>query len=155
MAVQDHAERARELFESGCNCPQSVVLAFADVLEQEGLEPTTVARLASPFGGGMGRLREVCGAMSGMLMVLGLLEGYDDPQAYDAKKELYATVQELAGKFKGENGSYLCRELLGLEEGPDVSVPEVRTEAYYERRPCADIVAAAAGILEEHLNGRE
>ena len=151
MNATDRATRAHENFLSGCNCPQSVVLAFDDVLAEHGLESATVACLASPFGGGMGRLREVCGAVSGMLMVLGVVEGYDDPSDYERKSALYAQVQELAGRFREEQGSILCRELLGLGEGPDDAAPERRTDAYYERRPCPEFCACAARILAEHM----
>ena len=151
MDAGTRAESAKRNFLGGCNCAQSVVLAFDDVLEQQGMDPATAAKMASPLGGGMGRLREVCGAVSGMLLVLGLAEGYDDPEAFDAKKELYETVQELAGAFKDENGSIICRELLGLDAGPSGATPEKRTDAYYHDRPCSELVASAARILEDHL----
>jgi C_GCAxxG_C_C family probable redox protein len=151
MDASDRGEKARQNFLSGYNCAQSVVLAFDDVLREHGLEPRTVARMASPFGGGMGRLREVCGTVSGALMVLGLVEGYDEAKAYKAKKELYATVQRLAGEFREQNGSIVCRELLGLGAGPDVPVPEKRTESYYRKRPCAELCACSAQILASHL----
>lgn len=152
MEAVDRARCARENFMSGCNCPQSVVRAFDDVLVARGIDPATASRLASPFGGGMGRMREVCGAVSGMLMILGLVEGYDDPSDYDAKSELYARVQQLAQEFKAQNGSILCRELLGLENGPDKPLPEQRTEAYYDSRPCAELCASAAQILGAYLS---
>ena len=153
MDSNDRANKAKQSFLSGCNCPQSVVSAFSDVFEEHGIDMQTALRMASPFGGGMGRLREVCGAVSGMLMVLGLLEGYADVSDYDAKKDLYAHVQTLAERFRAENGSILCRELLGLSEGPDSSAPERRSDEYYERRPCPELVASAARILEEYLGG--
>ena len=152
MEAVDRARCARENFLSGCNCPQSVVRAFDDILEAHGIDPATASRLASPFGGGMGRMREVCGAVSGMLMILGLLGGYDDPNAYESKSELYARVQQLAGEFRAQNGSILCRELLGLGEGPDKAAPEQRTDAYYASRPCAEFCASAAAILGEYLS---
>lgn len=151
MDANERAERARENFLSGCNCPQSVVGAFADVLEKNGIDVEVATKLASPFGGGMGRMREVCGAVSGMLMILGLEEGYNDPSDDEAKARLYERVQELAGEFKAQNGSILCRELLGLAEGPDAPKPEARTQAYYHNRPCAEYCASAAQILAEHL----
>lgn len=151
MLAEQRAERARQCFLAGHNCPQSVVNAFDDVLEDNGIDLATAVRLASPFGGGMGRMREVCGAVSGMLMILGLLEGYDDPAADDAKARLYERVQELADEFRAENGSILCRELLGLSEGPSEPTPSARTEAYYHSRPCAEYVASAARILAEHM----
>ena len=153
MDSNDRAHKAKQNFLSGCNCPQSVVGAFSDVFEEHGIDVQTAMYMASPFGGGMGRLREVCGAVSGMLMVLGLLEGYADVSDYDAKKDLYAHVQTLAERFREENGSILCRELLGLAEGPDSSAPERRSDEYYERRPCPELVASAARILGDYLEG--
>ena len=152
MEAERRAALARQNFESGYNCPQSVVMAFADVLEEHGIPREAAARLASPFGGGMGRMREVCGAVSGMLMVLGVVEGYDDPDTYDGKSELYARVQDLAGRFRQEHGTIYCRELLGLSAGPDDPAPERRSEAYYQARPCAELCATAARLLAEHLN---
>lgn len=151
MRETDRAELARKNFLEGYNCAQSVVLAFADVLEERGADPKVVARMSSPFGGGMGRLREVCGSVSGMLVVLGMVEGYDDPKAFAAKKELYETVQELAGEFGDANGSIVCRELLGLSAGPSEATPERRADAYYRKRPCPELCACAARILARHL----
>ena len=105
----DHGMKAAELFLSGYNCAQSVAVAFCDVT---GLDEKTAARTVAAFGGGMGRLREVCGAVSGMLMVLGQLYGYDNSDADAKKKELYKQVQQLAEQFKQENGSIICREIL-------------------------------------------
>ena len=151
MMPEERAARARKNFESGYNCPQSVVSTFDDIVKEQGVDPVVALKLASPFGGGMGRLREVCGAVSGSLMVLGLVEGYNDPTTYDEKAHLYEQVQELAAQFKKENGSLLCRELLELEEGASSARPEERTEAYYAKRPCAELCASAARILAEHL----
>lgn len=148
MSKINHAQRAKELFLEGYNCSQSVVLAFEDMYDMDAKE---VLRLCSPFGGGMGRLREVCGTVSGMYMVLGMLYGYNDPKDYEGKKELYARVQELARRFREENGSIVCRELLGLDHKSDESVPEKRTEEYYKKRPCPDLCACAAGILEKYI----
>mgnify|MGYP002624431138 CR=1 FL=1 len=152
MDASERAQRARENFLAGYNCAQSVTLAFDDVLAGQGIDAQVAARLSSPFGAGMGRMREVCGAVSGMLMVLGVVEGYDDPKAYRAKKELYATVQELAGAYRDENGSIVCRELLGLGKGPSEATPERRTDVYYHKRPCPDLCACAARILAGHLS---
>ncbi len=150
MDAHERAERARKNFLAGYNCTQSVVVAFGDVFEEQGLDLDAVTRLASPFGGGMGRMREVCGAVSGMLMVLGIVEGYDEPKAFKAKKQLYEHVQELAESYRAENGSIVCRELLGLGSGADDPTPERRTEAYYRKRPCAELCACAARIVAEH-----
>ena len=152
MDATERGERARQNFLAGYNCAQSVVRAFDDVLEERGLDPEAAMRMASPFGGGMGRLREVCGTVSGMLLVLGLVEGYDEPRAYAAKKELYEKVQGLAGAFRDEHGSIVCRELLGLGAGPSEATPERRTDAYYRKRPCPELCACAARILASHLS---
>ena len=104
-------EKAMALFEEGYNCAQAVFLAFEDL---HGFDRHTAAALSSSFGGGMGRLREVCGTVSGMFMVAGVLYGYEDPKDREAKAEHYARIQELAGMFEQQNGSIVCRELLGL-----------------------------------------
>ena len=145
-----HAKRAMHNFREGYNCCQSVVLAFS---EEIGLDEKTMLRLASPFGGGMGRLREVCGSVSGMFMVLGSLYGYDDPKDYEGKKELYARVQQLAASFREVNGAIVCRQLLGLKEGASAPMPERRTEKYYRKRPCEKIIGIAALLLEEYIGG--
>ena len=142
---------ARENFHKGYNCPQSVVLAFEDVVREHGIDPSTMVRLSSPFGGGMGRLREVCGAISGMLMVLGLEEGYDDPEVLEEKGLLYEHVQTLVERFREEQGAILCRDLLGLGEGASDPMPAPRTDDYYDARPCPDFIACAASLLEEYL----
>ena len=144
----DRAERAKALFLSGYNCSQAVVCAFCDVT---GLDVETSARLASSFGGGLGRLREVCGTVSGAAIVLGIARGYSDPKDFDAKKRHYALVQEFARRFREANGSIVCRELLkGVETTPG-GEPEQRTAEYYRKRPCPALAACAAGILEELL----
>ncbi|MBQ2283710.1 MAG: C_GCAxxG_C_C family protein [Agathobacter sp.] len=141
-------EKAMNYFLEGYNCSQSVVLAFADLLE---MEPDQLARLSSAFGGGMGRLREVCGSVSGMFIVLGILFGYDDPKENEGKKELYEKVQELAHRFEAENGSIVCRDLLGLSVKSQEPVPEQRSAEYYKKRPCKELVGCATEILEEFL----
>ena len=143
----DHSQLAAELFLSGSNCAQAVLLAFGDLT---GLDRTVSARLSAPFGGGMGRMREVCGAVSGMLMVAGLLYGYSDPGEGDAnKKAHYALVQALSGKFREEWGSIICREL--LKNPPSEPTPSPRTEEYYRSRPCARMVMTAARILDDYI----
>lgn len=146
--MTDYAAKARALFHQGYNCSQSVLLPFAKEL---GLEWETAARLASSFGGGMGRLREVCGAVSAMFMIAGLLRGYSDPEDTDAKAAHYRRIQALAAKFRERHGTILCRELLGLSEGPDHYVPAERTEAYYAQRPCDDCIGDAAEIIAAFL----
>ena len=143
----DHSIKAGELFLSGCNCAQAVLLAFEDVT---GLDRKLAARISAPFGGGMGRMREVCGAVSGMLMVLGYLNGYDDTVEDDAQKRAhYKNVQELAGKFREECGSIICREI--LKNPPSDPNPTPRTAEFYAKRPCARMVMTAARILDEYM----
>ncbi len=141
-------EKAMAYFTEGYNCAQSVAMAFSDCME---IDSTTVARMISAFGGGMGRLREVCGSVSGMFFVIGTLCGYDNPKESEGKKKLYKMVQELAHQFEQENGSIICRQLLGLEQKRDVPTPEERTNEYYRKRPCKDLVGSAAQILELFL----
>lgn len=147
--MQTKGEIAKQYFLDGYNCAQAVVLAFA---EDFGLDKKTAVMLSSSFGGGMGRLREVCGAVSGMFMVLGLKYGYASPEDNQAKKELYKKVQEVAGLFKDDNGSIICRELLGLNQtGKSDPTPELRTESYYKKRPCKDLVQFAADLVDEYI----
>ncbi len=146
--MTSHSQRARDLFCQGYNCAQSVFAAFSEEL---GIDFETALRLSSSFGGGMGKLREVCGAVSGMFMVAGIKLGYSDPKDTEAKARHYELIQELAAQFRAENQSIICRELLGLAEGSDSPIPEKRTEAYYQRRPCADLVACAADIIERKI----
>ena len=127
-------ERAMALFEEGYNCAQSVFLAFSDL---HGMDTHTAAALSSSFGGGMGRLREVCGAVSGMFLTAGILYGYDDP--------------ELAKAFEEKNGSIVCRELLGLSVKREEPTPKERTAEYYKKRPCKELVGDAAEILEKYI----
>ena len=154
-------DKAKELFEKGYNCCQSVVAAFADEpwFVDSGLTLETACKLASSFGGGMGRLREVCGAVSGMFMISGLAQGYADTQSPD-KANHYQRIQDLAAAFKKENGSIICRQLLGLDNPEQktvsgdafVSTPEKRTSEYYKKRPCGELCKIAADILEKSLN---
>lgn len=141
-------ERAEALFKEGYNCAQAVLLAFSDVTE---LDEKTAALISSSFGGGMGRLREVCGSLSGAFAAVGILRGYSDPKDTEKKKELYALIQEIAAEFKEENGSIICRELLGLSEKSE-PVPEPRTAGYYKKRPCAELCRMSADIVAKKLN---
>lgn len=142
-------DKAKELFQSGYNCSQSVLIAFSDIT---GLSEETSAMIASGFGGGMGRMREVCGAVSGMFMAASMICGYGDPKAFEDKKRTYAMIQQLAEEFRKQNGSIICKELLGLDKPEGTAVPEKRTEEYYKKRPCGELVKMAAEILEEYLN---
>lgn len=140
---------AKQNFLNGYNCSQAVLLAFCDDF---GLEKETALKIAQPFGGGMGRMREVCGTVSGMFMVLGLAMGNDDAKDSATKKDVYKSVQELAEKFKEENGSIICRELLGIDKSKAESyVPSERTKEYYKKRPCSELCKYAADLLEEYL----
>lgn len=141
----DHSIHAAELFLKGYNCAQAIAVAFCDIT---GMEEVQAAKLASSFGGGMGRMREVCGAVSGMLMVAGQLYGYAAPDA-DAQKKHYTLVQELAGNFREQAGSIICREI--LKNPPSDPNPTPRTEAFYKQRPCTRLVMLAAEILDEYI----
>lgn len=141
----NHSEYAAQLFVNGYNCAQSVAMAFSDVT---GLDEKTTAKMISSFGGGMGRLREVCGAVSGMLFVAGILYGYDAPDQ-TAQMAHYARVQELAGKFRETAGSIVCREI--LNNPPSDPKPTPRTEEFYKQRPCVRMVVLAAQILDEYI----
>ncbi len=145
---EEYASKAKSLFEQGYNCAQAVFLAFDDIT---GLDTESAAKLSSSFGGGMGRLREVCGAVSGMFAVAGIARGYSDPKANEEKADHYAFIQSLATEYKKENGNIICRELLGLPGAQD-PVPEARTADYYIRRPCGEYVASAAKLLAEKLS---
>lgn len=144
----NYKEKAETLFKEGYNCSQAVLLTFSDKL---GLDKETALKLSSSFGGGMGRLREVCGAVSGMFMVAGLVCGYTDPCDQESKKEHYALIQRLAEAFKKENGSIICRELLGLPNGPDSPDASPRTEEYYKKRPCGELCGIAAEVVAKEL----
>ena len=146
------AEAARENFLSGYGCAQSVLLAYADVT---GIDEKTLAKLGSSFGGGMGRLREVCGGVTGAFAVLGFVCGYDDPTDKEGKSRHYADIRELARRFteRSGGGSIVCREILqnaGLS-GDKGGEAEARTADYYAKRPCPDLVYLAAEVLGERL----
>jgi len=145
-------EKAMQCFLDGYNCSQYMILAFEDILDTD---IKLALKIASPFGGGMGRLREVCGSVSGMFMVLGYLLGYNEPDDYEGKKVLYAHIQELARRYEEANGSIICRDLLGLTEKRQDSTPEPRTDAYYKNRPCTEKIGSAAEILETYLKELE
>lgn len=146
--IQTRIERAKALFHQGFNCSQSVFAACADIY---GIDEPMALRLAASFGGGIGRMRQTCGAACGMFLLAGLENGSVLPGDAEGKKQNYALVQDLAAKFKGENGSLICAELLGIAPKPQESTPEARTEAYYKKRPCADMVASAVRIYLEAL----
>lgn len=145
----DHSKLAMDLFKQGYNCSQSVFAAFCD---ETGMDFETAIKISSSFGAGMGRLREVCGAVSGMFMVAGMKYGYVDPINKEDKTKHYKRIQFLANKFKENNSSIVCSELLGLNCKVDSPVPEDRTEAYYKKRPCVELVGQAAKIMDEYIN---
>lgn len=149
--IEERVSRARNYFTSGYNCAQAVAMAFDDVMEMDG---NAVARIAAPFGGGMGRMREVCGAVSGMTLIAGSICPSVDPKNMDERKANYALVQHFAAEFRKENGDIVCRRLLGLEESVERSegaMPSERTAEYYRKRPCVEYVATAARIVATHL----
>ena len=148
MIKMTRKEKAESLFLEGYNCAQAVAIAFEDI---HGVNREVLAKLSSSFGGGMGRLREVCGSVSGMFMVAGLLYGYDEPKAKGEKTEHYTRIQKLAADFQAENGSIVCRELLGLTEKKQDPTPEDRSEEYYKKRPCKELVGMAAEIMDNYI----
>ena len=143
-----YSEKAANNFKTGYNCAQSVFLAFA---EDFGLDKETALKLSSSFGGGMGRLREVCGAVSSMFAIAGLKKGYTSPNNDEAKAKHYELIQSLADDFKSKFNTIICRELLELSEGKDSPIPSKRTEEYYQTRPCEAFVRYAAEIIEQRL----
>ena len=141
--MSEKSERAKELFKSGFNCSQSVFGVFCEEL---GLDFDTAMKISSSFGGGMGRMREVCGTVSGMFMAAGLAFSTKNNKA-----KQYEIVQELARRFKEKNGSIICRELLQGIENSTSPTPSERTETYYKKRPCVEFVGEAVEIFEQFL----
>jgi C_GCAxxG_C_C family probable redox protein len=154
--LEERVAKAKRLFkEEGYNCCQAVVLAYNDVF---GIDDDTAAALSSGFGGGMGRMREVCGSVSGMVMLAGLIAPAADPSVKVDRTRNYALVQQMAEEFKALNGSIVCRELLGLvpmgsSENAPVESPEPsdRTAEYYKKRPCEELVGISARIIGEKI----
>ena len=143
----DREYRGAQLFMEGYNCAQAVIMAFSDLI---GMDEKNCAKISSSFGGGMGRMREVCGAVSGMLMVAGILYGYDGPEEGNIKKAHYARVQELAESFRKEAGSIICREI--LKNPSSEPTPSPRTEEYYKQRPCVRMVILAVRAMEAYIS---
>lgn len=152
LNIDERVEKARSLFkEGGYNCCQAVVMAYSDLF---GISDDTAAAMSSGFGGGMGRMREVCGSVSGMVMLAGLISPASDPSVKEWRTANYALVQEMAEEFKSVNGSIICKELLGLvpmgsctpapKESPE---PSDRTQEYYKKRPCEELVTISARIV--------
>ena len=144
----NHADKACELFAGGLNCAQSVFVAFTDVT---GMDRDLAMRLSSSFGGGMGRMREVCGACSAMFMVAGVLYGPDESFSHEDKTQHYKRIQELAANFKEKHGTIICRELLKELSVTSTPEPEKRTEKYYKVRPCIRFVRTSAEILDRYI----
>lgn len=155
--IEERVEKAGSLFkEGGYNCCQAVVLAYCDLF---GMDEKTAAALSSGFGGGMGRMREVCGSVSGMVMLSGLLCPADNPSDKAGRTANYALVQEVAGEFRNINGSIICRELLGLDKKPtegqvESPVPSDRTVEYYKKRPCEELVRISARIIGKKIKAK-
>jgi len=144
----NRSEMAVNYFENGYNCSQALVLTFKDYIDLDEVE---LLKLSSSFGGGISRLREVCGVVSGMSIVLGLLYGFIDTNDFESKANQYTRVQELALKFEGEFKSMVCRDLLNKTSKHDEPIPEIRSKEYYKNRPCGKYIAYGAKILEEYL----
>lgn len=149
--MKTHSETASENFKKGYNCAQAVFAAYAKDL---GINVETALKLSSSFGGGMGRLREVCGAVSGIFMAAGLLYGYSSCNDKEEKTAHYERIQHLAHKFQQIHGSIICRELLKLDQKEDNPVPSDRTKEYYKKRPCEDFVKDACKILDEYIQSK-
>jgi C_GCAxxG_C_C family probable redox protein len=147
-SIEERTQKAIDFFEQGYNCSQSVLMAYADLY---GIDQETATKFASSFGGGMGRLREVCGAVSGMFMVLGLHYPATDVTDKKAKIINYEAVQRTAKEFKEELGSYICADLLKIKRQPEEVTPSERNARYYALRPCSRCVAIAAEITGEEI----
>ena len=144
----DRVAKAEELFKSGYNCSQSVIGAVCDDL---GLDFDTAMKLSEGFGGGMGRMRLTCGAVSGMVMAVGMVMSRGNADG-DTRAKVYAKVHELADKFSAENGTIICSQLLGLDNANEYSpAPEARTEKFYKKRPCVELVKQCVKIIEDEL----
>lgn len=148
LDVPARAEQAVTYFKSGYNCAQAVYMAYADLF---GMDSKTAAVIAAPLGAGIGRMREVCGTVSGAALIAGLAIPCDDPCDMASKTRCYALVQQVAERFRQENGSIICRELLGIAPIKESPTPSPRTEAYYKKRPCVELVRMSATFIGEEL----
>ncbi len=145
--MKTNPQIAEEYFKNGYNCAQSVFLTYAD---KYGFDKETALKLSSSFGGGMGRLREVCGAVSMMFLIAGLEKGYTENNNDEIKAKHYTLIQDLAKQFKQKHGTIVCRELLGLD-GEDNPIPSKRTSQYYAERPCGFFIKDACQILDDFM----
>lgn len=148
----DYSKKAVELFNKGYNCSQAIVLAFKDILN---IDEESLKSLSSSFGGGVSRLREICGCVSGMSIVLGLLYGNYDVNNNELKSKHYALIQKLSLKFKDEMKSYICADLLNLNRKPSSPIAEVRSKIYYETRPCGKYIAYMAKLIQKEIENHE
>lgn len=146
--MESRVEKAAARFVEGYNCCQAVFATYADLF---GMDEETALKISSPFGGGIGRTRETCGAVCGMVLLEGLIEGNIDPKDKQAQGRTYETVRIMCDRFKEENGSTLCRELLEIKAYEKSATPSERTPEYYKSRPCTRMVESAARIIEEEL----
>lgn len=149
--MTERAKQAVDNFTAGCNCAQSVLLAYADIL---ALTPEQAAMISVGFGGGMGRLRLHCGAFSAAVMLAGVMEGEDGAKK-EHRPETYVRVQEIHRQFLERNGTISCAELLGKAGVPEDPTPEERTPEYYAKRPCARIIASACEMIDGMLAEKE
>ncbi len=153
LAMEERIEKAVSLFKEGYNCSQSVVAAYADMY---GFTQEQALKMSASFGGGIGRMRQTCGAACGLFMLAGLESGCTEGKDREGKEANYRMVQSFAEEFRKRNGSLICAELLGLAKGsPTPATPEARTAEYYKKRPCVKMVEEAARIFGEYLKGKE
>ena len=146
--MKSRVEEVVKTFESGYTCAQSVFATYADLF---GLDRETALKLSSPMGGGIGRMRDVCGAVSSMALLAGLKQGNIDPSNEEGKESIYLLTRQLAQRFKEKHGTIICRELLGIKDMEESARPSARTKEYYASRPCSRLVATAGEIIEEML----
>ncbi len=146
--MESRVKQAVATFEEGYTCAQSVFSTYADLF---GMDRQTALKLSSPMGGGIGRMREVCGAVSAMALLAGLKEGNTDPANEEGKEKIYLLTRQMADRFKKQFDTIICRELLGIEGMEESAKPSARTQQYYEERPCLKLIAVAAEIIEEML----
>lgn len=148
-----HSDKAVELFKQGYNCSQAVFVAF---LDEFNMDEETALKVSAGLGGGVGRLREVCGCVSGAAMIVGMLHGATVGADQDSKKETYRIIQQLAEEFKNQQGSVVCRDILKIRADQKESyVPDERTDEYYKKRPCVRTIECMAKIIDKQIFGIE
>ncbi len=144
----DKKELAESYFLKGYSCSQAIILSFKDYVKN--IDEKTLLKISSPLGGGLGRLRQTCGAFSTACLVLGYLYG-NDSNDIKKKEEIYKRVHELAESFKKEFGTISCKEILNFKDDKTSYVPDKRTTEYYKTRPCKYVIGYTAKILEEYI----